>query len=140
MTTFDWASIQPIGDELIQVDDEAHIRSAFDRYYYGPYCSTKYYLVNLGHIEYLGLKGGHKNLYKELKRSPDYNEQKLGQDLEELFKKRVDADYLVERDGKNLDLEYFRNELSNVQAHSKQAMQLVSILKNNPPRHRFKIF
>lgn len=140
MTTFDWASIQPIGDELIQVDDEAHIRSAFDRYYYGPYCSTKYYLVNLGHIEYLGLKGGHKNLYEELKRSPDYNEQKLGQDLEELFKKRVDADYLVERDGKNLDLEYFRNELSNVQARSKQAMQLVSILKNNPPLHRFKIF
>lgn len=140
MTTFDWASIQPIGDELIQVDDEAHIRSAFDRYYYGPYCSTKYYLVNLGHIEYLGLKGGHKNLYEELKRSPDYNEQKLGQDLEELFKKRVDADYLVERDGKNLDLEYFRNELSNVQAQSKQAMQLVSILKNNPPLHRFKRF
>lgn len=140
MTTFDWASIQPIGDELIQVDDEAHIKSAFDRYYYGPYCSTKYYLVNLGHIEYLGLKGGHKNLYEELKRSPDYNEQKLGQDLEELFKKRVDADYLVERDGKNLDLEYFRNELSNVQAQSKQAMQLVSILKNNPPLHRFKRF
>lgn len=140
MTTFDWASIQPIGDELIQVDDEAHIRSAFDRYYYGPYCSIKYYLVNLGHIEYLGLKGGHKNLYEELKRSPDYNEQKLEQDLEELFKKRVDADYLVERDGKNLDLEYFRNELSNVQAQSKQAMQLVSILKNNPPLHRFKRF
>ena len=97
-------------------------------------------MVNLGHIEYLGLKGGHKNLYEELKRSPDYNEQKLGQDLEELFKKRVDADYLVERDGKNLDLEYFRNELSNVQAQSKQAMQLVSILKNNPPLHRFKRF
>ena len=140
MTTFDWASIQPIGDELIQVDDEAHIRFAFDRYYYGPYCSIKYYLVNLGHIEYLGLKGGLENLYEELKRSPDYNEQKLEQDLEELFKKRVDADYLVERDGKNLDLEYFRNELSNVQAQSKQAMQLVSILKNNPPLHRFKRF
>jgi hypothetical protein len=140
MTTFDWALIQPIGDELIQVDDEAHLRSAFDRYYYGPYCSTKYYLINLGHLEYLGPKGGHKNLYEELKKSPDFNEQKLGQDLEELFKKRVDADYLIERNGNNLDLEYFKNELSSVQSHSKQAMQLVSILKNNPPRHRFKRF
>jgi hypothetical protein len=140
MTTFDWALIHPIGDELIQTDDESHLRSAFNRYYYGSYCSTKYYLVNLGNLEFLGVKGGHKNLYEELKKSPNDNEKKLGHDLEELFKKRVDADYLLERDGKNLDVEYFRNELSNVQSQSNEAMRIVSILKNNPPKHRFKRF
>ena len=60
--------------------------------------------------------------------------------LEELFKKRVDADYLIERDGKDLNLEYFNNELRNVQKQSSDAMQIISILKNNPPRHRFKRF
>lgn len=140
MTTFDWALIQPIGDELIQTDDEAHLRSAFNRYYYGPYCSTKYYLINLGHFEYLGFKGKHNNLYEELKKSPDSNEKALGNLLEQLFKKRVNADYLLERNGKDLDLEYFRNELANVQSHLKRAMQLVSILKNNPPKHRFRRF
>ena len=140
MTTFDWTLIHTIGDELIQNDDEAHLRSAFNRYYYGPYCSTRYYLINLGQLKYLGPKGGHENLYEELKKSPDYNEKALGNLLEELFRKRVDADYLIEKNGKDLDLSYFRNNLSKVQSQSKQAMQLVSILKNNPPRHRFKRF
>ena len=137
MSNFDWALIRPIGDELIQTDDEAHLQSAFGRYYYGPYCSTKYYLINLGHFEYLGPKGGHQNLYEELQNSPDYNEQELGNTLEELFRNRIDADYLLERDGKDLDLEYFKNKLSKVQSQSHKAMRLVSILKNNPPRHRF---
>ena len=44
--------------------------------------------------------------------------------LEELFKKRVDADYLIERDGKDLNLEYFNNELRNVQKQSSDAMQI----------------
>ena len=138
MTAFDWALIQPIGDELIQIDDEAHLRSAFNRYYYGPYCSAKFYLVNIGHTEYLNKLGSHKNLYKDLQNSPDDNERRLGELLEKLFKKRVDADYLIEREGKDLDLEYFRKELSNVQTHSLEAMNLISVLINNPPNHRFK--
>lgn len=84
--TFDWEDIKSVGDELSQIDDEAHLRSAFGRYYYGPYCSTKYYLVNLGKTEYLTKKGSHKNLYTELKNSPDDNEKDLGYKLEKLFK------------------------------------------------------
>lgn len=140
MTSFDWMELKPIGDELSQTIDEAHLRSAFGRYYYAPYCSTKFYLVDIGHPEYLGQLGSHKNLYQELQNSPDANERKLGRDLEELLKKRVDADYLIERDGKDLNLEYFNNELRNVQKQSSDAMQIISILKNNPPRHRFKRF
>ena len=48
MTTFDWAELKLIGDELSQTDNEAHLKSAFGRYYYAPYCSTKNYLINLG--------------------------------------------------------------------------------------------
>ena len=47
---------------------------------------------------------------------------------------------LLKRTGKDLDLEYFRNELQNVQLQSNDAMQLISILKNNPPKHRFRRF
>jgi len=135
--TFDWQTLKTVGDELSLTDDEAHLRSAISRYYYAPYCSTKYYLVNIGHQEYLGPKGSHGKLQKELQNSPDYNEQQLGDLLEKLFKKRVDADYLTEKDGKTLDENYFENEIEDVQTKSDDALRLVAILKNNPPRHRF---
>ena len=135
--SFDWETLKTVGDELSKTDDEAHLKSAFGRYYYGPYCSTKYYLVNIGHPEYLGPKGSHGKLQKELQNSPDYNEQQLGDLLEKLFKKRVDADYLTERNGKIINEDYFKKELSDVKDNSKKALKLVSILKNNPPRHRF---
>lgn len=135
--TFDWKNLKAVGDELSLTDDEAHLRSAFGRYYYAPYCSTKYYLINIGHQEYIGSKGSHSTLYKELKKSPDYNEQQLGNLLENLFKKRVDADYLTEKDGKTLDENYFKNELQNMQIKSDEALKLISILENNPPMHRF---
>ena len=135
--TFDWQTLKTVGDELSLTDDEAHLRSAISRYYYAPYCSTKYYLVNIGHQEYLGPKGSYGKLQKELQNSPDYNEQQLGDLLEKLFKKRVDADYLTERNGKIIDEDYFKKELSDVKDNSKKALKLVSILKNNPPRHRF---
>lgn len=135
--TFDWKDLKIVGDELSLTDDEAHIRSAISRYYYAPYCSTKYYLINIGHIEYLGPKGSHGKLQKELQNSPDYNEQQLGDLLEKLFKKRVDADYLTERDGKPLDESYFKNLVKDMQSKSNDALKLVSILENNPPMHRF---
>lgn len=139
MTTFDWAKIKPIGDELSKEYDEAHLRSAFGRYYYAPYCSTKYYLVDIGHSEYLSKKGSHNDLYTDLQKSPDENERKLGELLEKLFKKRVDADYLLEKNGKTLGEKYFQKELHDVESNSRKALQLVEILKNNPPGHRFKI-
>ena len=135
--TFDWKKLKTVGDELSQTDDESHLRSAFGRYYYAPYCSTKYYLINIGHLEYLGPKGSHSTLYRELKRSPDYNERQLGDLLEILFKKRVDADYRIEKDGKPLDEKYFKKELENTKNKSSAALNLVSILENNPPMHRF---
>ena len=134
--TFDWKKLKTVGDELSQTDDEAHLRSAVGRYYYAPYCSTKYYLVNIGHIEYLGPKGSHSTLYEELQNSPDYNEQQLGELLENLFKIRVDADYRIEKDGKPLDEKYFKKELENTKKKSSAALNLVSILENNPPMHR----
>lgn len=137
MTVFDWALIQPIGDELIQNSDEAHLRSAFNRYYYGPYCYARFYLIDLGNLEYLGPKGSHKNLYKNFQTSPNANENQLGDLLENLFEKRVNADYLIENNGKTIDEEYFKNQLPMARSESAQAMQLVSILKNNPPKHRF---
>ena len=135
--TFDWQTLKTVGDELSETHDESHLRSAISRYYYAPYCSTKYYLINIGHLEYLGSKGSHRTLYKELKKSPDYNEQLLGGLLEKLFKKRVDVDYLTERNGKIIDGDYFKKELYDVKNNSKEALKLVSILKNNPPKHRF---
>jgi hypothetical protein len=137
MTSFDWQNLMPIGDELSRTGDEAHLRSAFGRYYYAPYGFAKYYLIGLGRIEYLGPLGSHSNLIDD-KTSPDYNEQNLGIILEELFEKRVEADYLVEKKGKDLDLKYFKDELDNVKTQSAEAIKLVRILKNNPPRHRFR--
>ena len=135
--TFDWKDFKIVGDELSLTDDEAHIRSAISRYYYASYCSTKFYLINIGHIEYIGPKGSHSKLYEELQNSPDYNEQQLGDLLEKLFKKRVDADYLTERDGKQLDESYFKNLVEDMQSKSDDALRLVTILENNPPMHRF---
>jgi len=36
-----------------------------------------------------------------------------------------------------LDENYFENEIEDVQTKSDDALRLVAILKNNPPRHRF---
>jgi hypothetical protein len=138
MKDFDWSKIKLVGDELSKTDDEAHLRSAFGRYYYAPYCSTKYYLINLGQTKYFGPAGSHINLINELQDSPDDNESDLGELLEKLFFQRVKADYLLERNGEIYDEEYFRNDLPTVKSQSNEALNLVSILKNNPPRHRFK--
>lgn len=53
------------------------------------------------------------------------------------IQKRVDADYLTERDGKPLDESYFKNLVKDMQSKSDDALKLVSILVNNPPMHRF---
>ena len=60
--TLDWENLKSVGDELLHHDDEAHLRSAFGRHYYSPYCSTKYYLIDIGRKEYLGKKGSHSKL------------------------------------------------------------------------------
>jgi hypothetical protein len=140
MKQFDWEEIMIIGDELSEIPDEAHLRSAFGRYYYAPYCSTKFYLINLGNQKYMGPAGSHTNLIEDLQNSPDDNEAELGEILEKLFFQRVNADYLLEREGEHYDEEYFKKHLPNVKSQSKQALQLVSILKNNPSQHRFRGF
>lgn len=83
------------------------------------------------------MKGTHSRLYKELKNSPDYNEQKLGNLLEQLFKKKhVDANYFTERDG-IIIMKHISKKLADIHDNCEETLKLVAILKNNPPIHRF---
>ena len=138
MTDFEWKDFNLVADRLSVIDEEAFFRSAISRYYYASFGSARYYLVNLGHQRFLNGRGVHAYLYNDLKKSPDYNEVHLGKILEILFDKRVDADYLLNKDGVDLDKEYFKGEVKLVKALSNQALSLTAILKNNPPGYRFR--
>lgn len=135
MTRFDWELFSNVGDDLSQENDEAHIRSAINRYYYAVFGSARYYLAEYMYEEsYLHVSRAHSKVCDRLKSSHDDNESALGELLENLMEKRVAADYLIDKDGEDLNDEYFIKELPMVQSLTKEALLHLSVLKNNPPR------
>lgn len=135
MTKFDWELFSNVGDDLSQINDEAHIRSAISRYYYAVFGSARYYLAEYMYEEsFLHVSQAHSKVCTRLKSSHDDNESALGELLENLMEKRVDADYLINKDDEVLNEEYFIRELPMVQSLTREALLHLSALKNNPPR------
>lgn len=128
--TFDWKDYYHLAKSLSNdVGDEASIRSAISRYYYSAFCSARYYLVEVKHEEHLlDIRGAHTKVYSFLQKSDDLNENELGEILETLFEKRNCADY----DWRNTDLEYFKNDLSIVEALVEKAFLNIDALNNSP--------
>ena len=83
---------------------------------------------------FLHVSQAHSKVCTRLKSSHDDNESALGELLENLMEKRVDADYLINKDDEVLNEEYFIRELPMVQSLTREALLHLSALKNNPPR------
>lgn len=94
--SFDWKPYLQVAEELINRQnakglEEAYLRSAISRSYYGIFGIARAFLKQSGVT--LPSKDTHKTLRSEFKNSPDSIKKKIGFDLDRLWKDRKDADY-----------------------------------------------
>ena len=93
---FNWKEYINLAEELVEFSDEAKLRTAISRAYYGAFCLAR---NKKGLKSYKPQKGEniHWKVINEYKRSPDYNEKFVGNTLDKLRKNRNDADYDEDR-------------------------------------------
>jgi uncharacterized protein (UPF0332 family) len=91
--TFDWTEYLKLANELAKRNDEASLRSSISRAYYGVFCIARNIL---GYKNYRG-KDVHQKVISELKQNKDRLLRKSGWNLDELRRKRNDADYQEEK-------------------------------------------
>ena len=94
--SFDWKTYIKVANELINNQkikalEEAYLRSAISRSYYGVFGVANSYLKNKGIT--IPAIDTHKSLRHEFKNSTDKTMKKIGQDLDRLWRDRKDADY-----------------------------------------------
>ncbi len=87
--SFDWKDFIRLAEKLTQTPDEASLRSAISRAYYGVFCITRN-KKGLNHLKHAGV---HQEVIKRYKNSNDPNEQKIGIFLDKLRDSRNKADY-----------------------------------------------
>ena len=101
--SFDWRLYIQLAYELITHQrtadlQEAYLRSAISRSYYGVYCISRNFLISKGiNIPQVDT---HKFVRNEYKGACDKEEKKIGYDLDRLWLDRKDADY---EDRANID-------------------------------------
>jgi len=97
--SFDWKEYVKLAEELSENQNEAHLRSAISRAYYGVFCISR----NKKAFKNYKLKKGeniHWMVINAYKNSPNYNDELAGKYLDELRKNRNNADY---DEDKNID-------------------------------------
>lgn len=97
---FDWRLFIRIADELISYPktaecQEAYIRAAISRYYYGVFCIARNLILSRG-IEIQG-PDTHKFVREQFLKSRKNIEKSLHDNLTRLCFRRVDADYKDEK-------------------------------------------
>jgi uncharacterized protein (UPF0332 family) len=94
--SFNWESYIQLADGLVSYQQEldlqeAYLRSAMSRCYYGIFCTARNYLiaknVPIPRID------THKFVMESYQRSSSNVEKKIAKDLRRLWKERKDADY-----------------------------------------------
>lgn len=93
---FDWKSYLQLADELIKhqnpaISQEAYFRSAISRAYYGVFCIARNFLIRNGVT--IPRVDTHKFVRERYTNSRNQMEQKIGKDLNYLWRRRKDADY-----------------------------------------------
>lgn len=102
--SFDWKLYVQLADELInhqrtQGLQEAYLRSAISRSYYGVFCIARNFLVSRGTT--IPTANTHKFVRDKYRKSPNKAEKKIGKDLFSLWLDRKEADY---EDGATIDI------------------------------------
>lgn len=87
--SFDWREYIRLAEELINQDKESCLRSGVSRAYYGVFCIMRDKAGFKTYKEY----DVHRKVIEYYKSSRDKKEQYVGKLLDELRKKRNDADY-----------------------------------------------
>lgn len=101
--SFDWKSYVQLADELISYQrtsslQEAYLRSAISRSYYGAFCIARNLLTSRGIT--IPRTDTHKFVRTEYQKSPTRTEKEIGDNLRRLWRERKEADY---EDGANID-------------------------------------
>jgi len=108
---YDFEEFYQIGEELPQIEDEAHIRSAINRDYYSLFGESRRYLVEVKGKKYLETKIEiHTKFCDTLRYSDDLTEKYIGDTLFSLIEIRGFADY----DWKEQDFKYFKKLLPKI--------------------------
>lgn len=102
--SFDWKLYIQLADELIAYQrttslQEAYLRSAISRSYYGIFCLARNFLISKG-ISIPGVDT-HKFIRSNYQRSSNKAEKEIGDNLRRLWRERKDADY---EDGAHIDI------------------------------------
>jgi len=100
---FEWNLYIQLADELINYQrtsglHEAYLRTAISRSYYGVFCISRNFLVSRGVA--IPKVDTHKFVREEYLNSLKRIEKKIGKDLLDLWRERIDADY---EDGATVD-------------------------------------
>jgi uncharacterized protein (UPF0332 family) len=102
--SFDWKLYVQLADELISYQktanfQEAYLRTAISRSYYGVFCLARNFLVRKNIS--VPRTNTHKFVREKYKASPSKVERKIGSSLERLSQRRNMADY---DDGTAIDI------------------------------------
>jgi len=94
--SFVWTSYLQLADELIKhqnpaIPQEAYLRSAISRSYYGVFCIARNFLIRNGVS--IPRVSTHKFVRDAYLNSRHKAERKIGRDLRDLWQERKDADY-----------------------------------------------
>jgi len=94
--SFDWSLYIKLAEELITYAqtgklEEASLRSAISRAYYGVFCIARNFLRSKGEI--IPKVDTHKFVREHYEGSSDERERKIGENLARLWKNRKDSDY-----------------------------------------------
>lgn len=124
---YDFEEFYKIVEELSQIEDEAHLRSAINRDYYSLFGESRRYLVEVKGKKYLETKIAiHTKVCDTLRYSDDPTEKYIGDILFSLIEIRGFADY----DWKEKDFKYFKKLFPKVKENVKNGLESLEYLKN----------
>lgn len=94
--SFDWRLYVQLADELITYQrtarfQEAYLRTAISRSYYGVFCIARNFLIGKGIS--IPKVDSHKFVREQYRASQNKQERKIGDSLTRLWRRRKDADY-----------------------------------------------
>jgi uncharacterized protein (UPF0332 family) len=94
---FDWTLYLQLADAFIKSQpaglEEAYLRSAVSRAYYGAFCPARNFLTDKRGISPPADRSVHEFVINNFKNSASADEQKVGLWLDRLRRERNDADY-----------------------------------------------
>lgn len=98
MSNFDWGEYVTLAHSLSQkaaptVSEEACLRAAISRGYYGSFCSARALLVRRREVTLSGTGRDHATVYLEYQRHGSTLRRRVGLWLERLYLDRCKADY-----------------------------------------------